>query len=411
MARNWDEFTFSELIKGGALEIGDGYRAKLSELGGDGPIFLRAGHVTDTHIDFTGVDRFDRKLAESVRSKMSSPGDVVVTTKGNSTGRVTFVDEKMPPFVYSPHLSYWRSRDVTRIVPEFLRYWSRSTFFRDQLASLAASTDMAPYLSLIDQKRLRILLPTPEEQRAIAVVLGALDRKIDLNRTMNATLEIIVQTVFQEWFPSVVSFNDSVSGHSFGQIASVSRDSVNPLLSPSELFDHYSIPAYDERRLPTTDPGCEIKSNKFIVHPDSILLSKLNPRIPRIWLPSVTEFRTSVSSTEFLVLRPKQGWSREFVYGLCGSHTFQGVFSGMVTGTSGSHQRVKPEYLENLPVHPPPRDLVGRFTYFAKPIHAQVATNLKESATLERLRDALLPKLVSGEIGITQGPHTTEDVL
>ncbi len=58
MASEWCEFAFSELINRGALEIGDGYRVKISELGGDGPIFLRAGHVTDTHIDFSGVDRF-----------------------------------------------------------------------------------------------------------------------------------------------------------------------------------------------------------------------------------------------------------------------------------------------------------------------------------------------------------------
>ena len=50
--------TFDRLIAEGALEIGDGYRAKNEELGGDGLIFLRAGHVTDTHIDFDGVERF-----------------------------------------------------------------------------------------------------------------------------------------------------------------------------------------------------------------------------------------------------------------------------------------------------------------------------------------------------------------
>ena len=48
--------TFADLISEGALEIGDGYRAKNDELGGDGPIFLRAGHVTDSHIDFSGFE-------------------------------------------------------------------------------------------------------------------------------------------------------------------------------------------------------------------------------------------------------------------------------------------------------------------------------------------------------------------
>ena len=57
MAREWREVVFADLIHANALEIGDGYRAKNSELGGDGPIFLRAGHVRDEHIDFGGVER------------------------------------------------------------------------------------------------------------------------------------------------------------------------------------------------------------------------------------------------------------------------------------------------------------------------------------------------------------------
>src|SRR3990172_9163617 len=156
--------TFAKLISDGTLEIGDGYRAKNEELGGDGLMFLRAGHVTDTHIDFDGVERFHTELEPRVRSKLAKPGDAVITTKGNSTGRTTFVSPSMPPFVYSPHLSYWRSLDPTRVEGGFLRYWSKGREFGEQLAGMKASTDMAPYLSLVDQKRLQITLPPPDEQ-------------------------------------------------------------------------------------------------------------------------------------------------------------------------------------------------------------------------------------------------------
>lgn len=149
----FEQTTFAKLISKGALQIGDGYRAKNDELGGDGLIFLRAGHVTDTHIDFSRAERFHAKLEPRVRSKLAKPGDAVITTKGNSTGRTTYVSASMPPFVYSPHLSYWRSQDPTRIEGGFLRYWSKGAEFTDQLAGMKASTDMAPYLSLVDQKR------------------------------------------------------------------------------------------------------------------------------------------------------------------------------------------------------------------------------------------------------------------
>jgi type I restriction enzyme S subunit len=59
---------------------------------------------------------------------------------------------------------------------------------------------MAPYLSLIDQKRLRITLPPIGDQRAIAHILGTLDDKIELNRRMNETLEAMARALFKSWF-------------------------------------------------------------------------------------------------------------------------------------------------------------------------------------------------------------------
>ena len=199
MAGKRRESTFQRLLDEGLLEIGDGYRAQNDELGGTGPIFLRAGHVTDTHIDFTGVEHFHEHLAAKVRSKMSKIGDTIVTTKGNSTGRTSFVTDRLPSFVYSPHLSYWRSRNPEKLCGGFLRYWSQGVEFVEQLSGMKASTDMAPYLSLTDQRRLAITLPTLAEQRAIASVLGALDDKIELNRRMNATLEAMARTQFVDW--------------------------------------------------------------------------------------------------------------------------------------------------------------------------------------------------------------------
>ena len=196
----WKRHTFRELIDDGVLLLSDGYRAKLEELGGDGPMFLRAGHVSDSHIDFTDVERFHAELETRVRGKMSQPGDVVITTKGNSTGRVAYVSESFPSFVYSPHLSFWRSLKPKALVPGFLSYWSRGEEFQQQLRALACATDMAPYLSLVDQRRLRLTLPTPREQRAIASVLGTLDDKIELNRRMNETLEAMARAIFQNWF-------------------------------------------------------------------------------------------------------------------------------------------------------------------------------------------------------------------
>lgn len=437
MAGERREVTFQQLLDEGLLEIGDGYRAQNNELGGIGPIFLRAGHVTDSHIDFTGVEHFHDHLASKVRSKMSKVGDTIITTKGNSTGRTSYVTDRLPPFVYSPHLSYWRSRDAERLCGGFLRYWSQGVEFIEQLSAMKASTDMAPYLSLTDQRRLSITLPPLAEQKAIAAVLGALDDKIELNRRMNATLEAMARTLFQSWFVDFdpvratldgrqcvgmgdataalfpESFDESELAHIpkgwtvgiVGDLATFNRVAVNPGDFPTEIFDHFSLPAFDNGRTPKAELGRAIMSNKFIVTPNSVLLSKLNPHIPRIWLPDLHASRRSVCSTEFMVACSKPDVSREYLFSLFTSSAFACVYGTLVTGTTGSHQRIRPESVLDMKIVIPPAPLIRAFTDTVKPIFARINRNTEQSLTLATLRDTLLPKLLSGELSATSLKH------
>jgi type I restriction enzyme S subunit len=173
---------------------------------------------------------------------------------------------------------------------------------------------------------------------------------------------------------------------------------LNPGDSPEEPFDHYSIPAFDEGQLPSIEIGAAIKSNKFIVPPNSILLSKLNPRIPRVWLPRTDGNRRSICSTEFLVVLPHDGVPREWLYGLLRSPEFLSKFATFVTGTSGSHQRVRPESLLAMLVRIPPKPTMTRFAAAVGPICKRIADNLREAQNLAAIRDALLPKLIGGEV-------------
>jgi type I restriction enzyme S subunit len=160
------DFRFRELVDSGWLLVNDGYRAKVDELGGGGALFLRAGALQDDGFRWRGLDSFTP--GAKIESKRGHSGDVVITTKGNSVGRVGWVPESAPDFVYSPHLSFWRSLDEKHVVPRYLYYWSRSPVFAAQVRNLAFGTDMAPYLSLRDQLELRIDLPEAAEQQRIA---------------------------------------------------------------------------------------------------------------------------------------------------------------------------------------------------------------------------------------------------
>lgn len=390
MTAKWAEFTFAELIKGGALEIGDGYRAKLSEMGGDGPIFLRAGHVRDTHIDFEAVDRFDARLLETVSSKMSCPGDVVITTKGNSTGRVAFVDKNMPAFVYSPHLSYWRSRDEKIVIPGFLRYWSRSRFFRDQLTALASSTDMAPYLSLVDQRRLRILLPGPDEQRAIADILGMLDDKIELNRRMNETLEAIASASFKSWFVK----RTMVGSTSLDVIADFLNGLALQKFPPTGDGDLPVIKIAELRRGDTR--GSDLASGnvppEYVVQDGDVIFSWSGSLEVVIWCGgkgALNQHLFKVTSRKY----PKwfyYFWIREHLEG------FQAIAASKAT-TMGHIQR---HHLTEAQVGVPSDEVLKKGDALIGPLLNSIVINNLESRTLAALRDALLPKLISGALRV-----------
>ena len=196
----------------------------------------------------------------------------------------------------------------------------------------------------------------------------------------------------------------------FAELATISREAVNPSEFPNETCDHYSIPAFDEGREPVSELGVAIKSNKFVIGADVVLLSKLNPRIPRIWMPEIGSTQRAICSTEFLVLRPT-AVSREYLYGLCSSEFFLQEFATMVTGTSGSHQRVKPEFLEGMEVVVPDNKIVRRYTELVAPLHRRITVNLRESHILVALRDTLLPKLLSGEVRVKQAERAMEAAL
>lgn len=279
---------------------------------------------------------------------------------------------------------------------------------------------------------IEIPVPPIAEQKCISGILSAFDDKIELNRKMNATLEQMAKAMFKSWFidfdpvhakaagrqPAGMdkatadlfpdSFVDSELGMipkgwnagNLSNLSEFSRASINPGESPSEIFDHYSLPSFDEGKAPKAEAGSEIKSNKLVVTKTCVLLSKLNPHIPRIWLPNLNASRRSICSTEFIVASAMAGCTREYLYALFISEDFSRTYGTLVTGTTGSHQRIRSESVLQLRLPIAPTKLISSFTDTIAPILNQVASNTKESHTLAELRDTLLPQLLNGDLKV-----------
>jgi type I restriction enzyme S subunit len=196
-----------------------------------------------------------------------------------------------------------------------------------------------------------------------------------------------------------------------GDLIMQSRESINPQRHPDELFTHYSLPAFDEGRRPKLEYGREIKSNKTVISAGCILLSKLNPHIPRVWLPGRTIQENAVCSTEFMVFQPATGFSVEYLYCQFVEPGFAQRFGGLTTGTSNSHQRVKPVYLLEEKLIEPTRAVVEVFTSLTHPLFEKINANIEAQQTLAELRDTLLPRLISGKLRVPEAEKLVEAAL
>ncbi len=351
----------------------------------------------------------------------SGPG-VVLGRKG-VVGSVWFVESD-----YWPH-------DTTLWVKDFHGNNRRFVYyFFKWMAPRIAKMDVGsanPTLNRNHVHPIAIRWPPLPEQRAIAHILGTLDDKIELNRRMSETLEAMARALFQSWFIDFHPVRAKAEGRDpglpkrladlfparlvdselgeipegwdvgrFGDVVETLRDQENPLESRRVLFQHFSIPAFDEGQWPKCEPGGVIKSLKSRVPEEVILLSKLNPEIERVWLVDVRPDDRAVCSTEFLVLRARSPFARSYGYCLARSSRFRQQIEALVTGTSKSHQRAHVESILNIKVALPAVRIAEAFNGIAVNALNRSLACRRDSRTVSALRDLLLPKLISGDLRV-----------
>jgi len=437
MAGEWGLAPLDELVD----DILDRRGVTPLKLGSD---FVSNGHrvisaklIKNRRIDLSADEpRFVNDV--TYRKWMRTPllSDDVILTSEAPLGEVAYISEPLD-WCLGQRLFGIRT-NKNRLHGRFLYYALQSEEVAHDLYSRATGTT-AQGIRQTELRRVKIPLPTIDEQRAIAHILGTLDDKIELNRRMNETLEAMARALFKSWFvdfdpvrakaegrdpglPKPLadlfsdSFEDSVLGEipkgwkvgRFGDVVKQHRDQENPLSSLDDLFHHYSLPAFDEGQTPRLEYGKDIKSLKSRVLAGTILLSKLNPEIERVWMVDVRPDERAVCSTEFLVLHGRPPFGRNYVYSLARSQIFRQQIEGLVTGTSKSHQRAQVDSILNLAVVVPPSPIVAAFDHSAARLLARTLESRRDSRTLAALRDTLLPKLISGELRVGKVGYVIE---
>jgi len=322
--------------------------------------------------------------------KAEGPG-VLVGRKG-TLGTVFYVENN-----YWPHSTSLWVKDFHGNNPRFIYYFLKTFDFK--MHDVGSSN---PTLNRNHVHLLRCTIPSHPEQCAIAEVLSSLDDKIDLLMRQNATLEALVQTYFQQWFVEGASEDwDKGKAEDYYDIAI----GKTPPRNESQWFTHNPS---DYVWVSIADMG---KSGLYISDSSEYLtveaIDKFNIRvIPKgtvLLSFKLTVGRVAIAQCEMTTneaiahFKYKNDYEVEYLYCYLKSFDYYSLGS-----TSSIATAVNSKIIKAMPYIMPKKEIMKKFHVLTNPLFSKIEANTKQIQTLQKLRDTLLPKLISGEVRVNQ---------
>jgi type I restriction enzyme S subunit len=402
----WHEVPLGEVI-----ELKRGYDlSKKDRVQGSVPVVSSSG-VSDWHSE----------------AKVAGPG--VVTGRYGTIGEVYFVEEDFWPLNTALYVRDFKGND-----PRFISYFLRVLDF-----SVYSDKAAVPGVNRNHLHQAIVRYPADvEEQRAIAGILGALDDKIELNRLMNETLELMARALFQSWFvdfepvrakmkgrepylpPELWDlFPDRLVDSELGEIpegweVKTLRDCIDVARGLSYKGSGLSSEGTPMHNLNSIyegggykDDGIKYYSGDFrdrhVTEPGDVIVANTEQGHGRLLIgfAAIVPKRfgnRGLFSHHIYRIRPKgsAGLSHDFVCHLLNTQAMHGTVSGFATGTTVNMLPVDALRITRIVV--PPTQLVAAFSGTAQAKRMKQEFLIEQSRALSAQRDVLLPQLVSGEL-------------
>jgi type I restriction enzyme, S subunit len=433
--REWQDTTLGEV----AAEVTVGYVGPMADqYVASGVLFLRSLNVEPFRLDLHEVKYIGEEFHRKLQKSSLAPGDVVIVRTGKP-GAAVVIPESLPVANCSDLVVV---RPGPQLDPRFLVYYINSSARHHVSAYTVGAVQQ--HFNISSAKEMRLNLPPLWEQRAIARILGALDDKIELNRRMNRTLEAMARAIFKSWF---VDFDPVIAKAEGRQPYGMNVETA--ALFPSAFQDSELGPIPkgwkvgslrnlfpDEKDYVLTGPfGSHLHAHDYrdegvplilVKHVNDGKISEDDmPLVGMHKVPQMERYRLRVGDIVFTrvgavgrsaYVHPQQeGWliSGQMLRvrvpdkGLLNSRYLAQVylepsFTDMVgqfaLGTT--RPSLNTSILQSFKFLVPPIELQQAFARIAGILDRRIQHNYSESRTLTAIRDALLPKLLSGEIRV-----------
>jgi type I restriction enzyme S subunit len=386
----------------------------------NGRKLVTSRHLTTGRLDLTDAYLISEEDFEAInkRSKVDR-WDVLISMIG-TVGEPCLIKEE-PDFAIK-NIGLFKTKSEAD--GKWLYYFLRSKDAQQSIREQSRGTTQQ-YIPLGALRDFPILVADdPEEKKAIAAVLGALDDKIELNRRMNATLEAMARALFQSWFvdfdpvrakldgrsPAVLdpataalfpaSFDETAAGHvphgwhigSIYEIANVIYGA--PFASSLFNSDKCGKPLIRIRDLPGESPAVfttEVHPKGYLLQPGDIAVGMDGEFRAYLWAGQESWLNQRVC-----VFAPKPGYSTAFVR----NSIMAPLAEVEATETATTVIHLGKNDIDRFTVVIPGPPIAGAFKRQCQPWYDQIVANKQQSRILATLRDTLLPKLLSGELSL-----------
>ena len=393
MKSEWKTYTVQELIDLGMLEAPmDGNHGnlhpKVSDYVLEGIPFIMANDLVNGKIDYKKCAHITEAQARQLKKGFAHPGDVLLTHKA-TIGRTALVGNEYDTIVLTPQITYYRVKKG--ISNRYLKAYFDSKEFQELLSNWAGSGSTRAYLGITAQRKLPILLPSIDIQNKIASYCESIDGKITVNSMINDNLAVLLQTVYQERFGDV---DKAVEQGVLSDICSYSKDRV--AVSELDVSTYFST----ENMLPRKAGSTEATSlpttpQTTACHKGDTLISNIRPYFKKI----VYCEDECGCSTDVLCFMPNQPQFSAYLFSTLYADKF---FAFMVAGAKGTKMpRGDKQRIMTYPIVLPSEVALAEFNIIALPLIKQIYSNRAENKRLSLLRDTLLPKLMSGELDVS----------
>lgn len=280
--------------------------------------------------------------------------------------------------------------DDTKVTSEFLYYTLKSPAVKKDVRDNYGSGSAIPRIVLKDFKRMPISFPSLKEQKKITNICVLLDEKIQLNNRINKNLEQQAQAIFKSWFINFEPFsNRKPSGWSvltLGNVSIMGAGGDKPQNVSPIRTDLYEYPIYSNG---LSNEGLYGFTDKPKISEESVTVSARGtigfvclrhiPYVPIVRLVTLIP-KTEIISAKYLYL-----WLKQL----------------HITGTGTTQQQLTVPDFQKTEILVPSQEIVTLFTATVEPIFEKIWANQNENEKLSSLRDTLLPKLMSGELDVS----------